>query len=241
MVTVAVQVAAAAAVIVSAVPALGKLPSPIGPNILDVLSVLFILIMCYGNLRGIREAGKTFALPTYLFSGSVGLMIVVGLIREASGNLHHVLCITPSPTFAFGHSSQSLLSFALIFILLKAYANGGSSLTGIEAVSNAVGALRPPEGRSARQLLVIQGAIVAFLIAGISWLAHLTHAIPYSPASRRCSPRRPTSSSATPGTSCSTCCRRPRADPVHRRQHQLQRVPLPGQFRRRRTRSCPAG
>jgi hypothetical protein len=61
----------------------------------------------------------------------------------------------------------------------RAFANGGSSLTGIEAVSNAVSALRPPEGRNARQLLVTQGAIVAFLIAGISWLAHITHAVPY--------------------------------------------------------------
>jgi amino acid transporter len=179
VVTVAVQVAAAAAVIVSAFPSLSRLPSPFGPNILDVLSVLFILIMCYGNLRGIREAGKTFALPTYVFSLSVGLMIIVGLIREAMGNLRHVPHYT-GPTFAFGHSTQGLLTFAMIFILLKAYANGGSSLTGIEAVSNAVSALRPPEGRNARQLLVTQGSIVVFLIGGISWLSHVTHAVPYT-------------------------------------------------------------
>jgi hypothetical protein len=64
--------------------------------------------------------------------------------------------------------------------MAKAFANGGPSLTGIEAVSNAVSALRPPEGRHARQILTTQGAIVAFLIAGISWLAHVTHAIPYT-------------------------------------------------------------
>jgi amino acid transporter len=179
VVTVAVQVAAASAVIVSAFPALGRLPEPLGPNILDVLSVLFILIMCYGNLRGIREAGKAFAFPTYLFSGAVGLMIVVGLIRAALGNLHQVPQYAGS-TFAFGHSEQGLLSFAMIFVLLKAYANGGSSLTGIEAVSNAVSALRPPEGRNARQLLVTQGSIVIFLIGGISWLSHVTHAVPYT-------------------------------------------------------------
>jgi amino acid transporter len=178
VVTVAVQTAAASAVIVSAFPSLGKLPWLIGPNILDVLSVLFILIMCYGNLRGIREAGRTFALPTYLFSGSVGLMIIIGLIREAMGTLHQVPHYSGS-TFALGHSTQGLLSFALIYMLLKAYANGGSSLTGIEAVSNAVSALRPPEGRNARQILVMQGSIVIFLIGGISWLSHVTHAIPY--------------------------------------------------------------
>ncbi len=64
-------------------------------------------------------------------------------------------------------------------MLAKSFANGGSSLTGIEAVSNAVSALKPPEGHNARQILVTQGSIVAFLIAGISWLAHVTHAIPY--------------------------------------------------------------
>jgi hypothetical protein len=64
--------------------------------------------------------------------------------------------------------------------MAKAFANGGSSLTGIEAVSNAVSALRPPEGRNARQLLATQGTLVAVLIAGISWLAHVTHAIPYT-------------------------------------------------------------
>ena len=68
----------------------------------------------------------------------------------------------------------------MIYVLAKAFANGGSSLTGIEAVSNAVSALRPPEGRNARQILVTQGSIVAFLIAGISWISHVTHAIPYA-------------------------------------------------------------
>ena len=178
VVTVAVQTAAGSAAIVSAFPALSRIPH-VGPNeILTIISVIAILIMCYTNLRGIREAGRAFALPTYLFSGSVGVLIVVGVIREILGNLHHVHRY-PSAVFAFGHSTQGILSFAMIFILLKAFANGGSSLTGIEAVSNAVSALRPPEGRNARQVLVIQGSIVIFLIGGISWLAHLTHATPY--------------------------------------------------------------
>jgi amino acid transporter len=179
VVTVAVQTAAASAIIVSAFPSMSTWPV-VGPHILDWLSVLFIVIMCYGNLRGIREAGKAFALPTYIFSASVGLMIIFGVIREFTTGLGHVHPYTGvGPAFAFGHSSEGLLSFAMIYMLLKAYANGGSSLTGIEAVSNAVSALRPPEGRNARQLLVIQGSIVIFLIAGISWLSHVTHAIPY--------------------------------------------------------------
>src|SRR6266487_2749348 len=179
VVTVAVQTAAGSAAILSAFPAIGH-PLGAGRTLL-IISVAAILLMCYGNLRGIREAGKTFALPSYLFSGSVALMIVVGLYREAFGGglapIPHrtgMYCVGCQPTPRSG-----LITIAAIFILGRAFANGGSSLTGIEAVSNAVSALRPPEGRNARQLLVTQGCIVAFLIAGISWLAYATRAVPY--------------------------------------------------------------
>jgi amino acid transporter len=175
-VTVAVQVAAGSAAIVSAFPQLASVPV-IGPQILVVISVIAVAIMCYGNLRGIREAGRAFALPTYLFSGTVGLMIVVGLVREVIGGLPQVTAQVGA--YHIGHSTESILSIGMIYMLAKSFANGGSSLTGIEAVSNAVSALRPPEGRNARQILVTQGSIVAFLIAGISWLSHVTHAIPY--------------------------------------------------------------
>ncbi|HWG63747.1 MAG TPA: amino acid permease [Streptosporangiaceae bacterium] len=177
VVTVAVQTAAGSAAILSAFPALAK---PLGPTTtLLIIAVTATLVMCYVNLRGIRENGKTFALPTYLFSGSVGLMILVGLSREAfGGGLPHATWGTG--IVAPHHHVSGLLTFGAIYVLGRAFANGGSSLTGIEAVSNAVSALRAPEGRNARQLLVIQGCIVAFLIAGISWLAHITHAIPYA-------------------------------------------------------------
>jgi len=176
-VTVAVQVAAGAAAVVSAFPQLANVPV-IGPNILTVISVIVVLIMCYGNLRGIREAGRAFALPTYFFSAAVAVTIIVGLIREATVGLPHVSPYQGA-TFPIGHSTEGILSVGMIYMLLKAFANGGSSLTGIEAVSNSVSALRPPEGRNARQILVTQGSIVAFLLAGIGWLAHVTHAIPY--------------------------------------------------------------
>src|SRR5208282_1412343 len=129
-------------------------------------------------LLGVRENGRTFALPTYLFSASVGLMIIVGLAREFFGGVLGQVT-WHSGTVPIGHGTGGLITFAAILTLARAFANGGSSLTGIEAVSNAVGALRPPEGRNARQILVTQGSIVAFLIAGISWLAHITHATPY--------------------------------------------------------------
>jgi amino acid transporter len=175
IVTVAVQTAAGSQAILSTFPALGR---PLGDTTtLLLIAVAATLLMCYINLRGVRENGRTFALPSYLFSGSVGLMIVVGLAREAFGGGLPQVTWQPG-TVAVGHHS-GLASWAAIYILARAFANGGSSLTGIEAVSNAVSALRPPEGRNARQLLVTQGCIVAFLIAGISWLAHITKAVPY--------------------------------------------------------------
>ena len=176
VVTVAVQTAAGSAAIVSAFPALSRIPV-IGPKILLVISVLAIMFMCLGNLRGIREAGRIFALPTYLFAVSVVAMIVAGIVRELAGGLPHVQ--TGHGTVSIG-SHSGLIAFGAIYIMARAFANGGSSLTGIEAVSNAVSALRSPQGRNARQILAMQGSIVAFLIAGISWLAHVTHATPYT-------------------------------------------------------------
>jgi amino acid transporter len=176
VVTVAVQTAAGSAAIVSAFPALSRIPV-IGPKILLVISLVAICFMCLGNLRGLREAGRIFALPTYLFAGSVILMIVTGVIRELTGGLPHVH--TGAGTVSVG-SHTGLIAIGAIYIMARAFANGGSSLTGIEAVSNAVSALRPPEGRHARQILAMQGSTVAVLIAGISWLAHITHATPYT-------------------------------------------------------------
>src|SRR6516165_10437898 len=175
MVDYVVTVAGSAAIL-STFPALAR---PLGDTTtLLLIAVTATLIMCYVNLLGVRENGKTFAVPTYLFSVSVGLMIIAGLYREVfGGGLPHVAW--QHGTVQVGHHPSGLLTFGAIYILGRAFANGGSSLTGIEAVSNAVSALRPPEGRNARQLLVTQGAIVAFLIAGISWLAHITHAVPY--------------------------------------------------------------
>src|ERR1022692_3465191 len=173
VVTVAVQVAAGTAAVASAVPALEN------DTVRTVISVGIVILMCVGNLRGIREAGRAFAVPTYLFSAIAILMIVTGLLREAFGSLPHYHY--PLPGQYTGHSTSSgLIAFGMVFVLLRAFANGGSSLTGIEAVSNAVGAFRPPEGINARRVLVTEGVILGSLVAGISWLAHVTHAAPYT-------------------------------------------------------------
>ncbi len=171
VVTVAVQIAAGTAAVASALPAIG--------HYVTEISIGIILLMCFGNLRGIREAGKIFALPTYLFSGSVILMIVVGTVREALGNLPQQNIYALHGLYKIGPGASSFTSLVIIFTLLRAFANGGASLTGIEAVSNAVSAFKPPEGINARRVLVIEGLILGTLVAGISWLAHLTHAAPY--------------------------------------------------------------
>ncbi len=172
VVTVAVQVAAGTAAVASAVPAISN------PTALKVISVAVVILMCYGNLRGIREAGRAFAVPTYLFAGVMFLVIIFGLVREAFGSLPHYAW--PVAGQYTGHSTGSgLIAFGMVFVLMRAFANGGSSLTGIEAVSNAVSAFRPPEGINARRVLVTEGVILGSLVAGISWLAHATHAAPY--------------------------------------------------------------
>ncbi|HEY1323761.1 MAG TPA: amino acid permease, partial [Streptosporangiaceae bacterium] len=111
VVTVAVQTAAGSAAIVSAFPALSGIPV-IGPRILLAISVLAILAMCLGNLRGIREAGRIFALPTYLFAGSLVVMIVTGVVRELVGHLPHV--VPGTGTVGVG-SHSGLITFGALY------------------------------------------------------------------------------------------------------------------------------
>ncbi len=173
VVTVAVQISAGTAAVASVIHPLNT------PFLLTIISIGVVLLMLYGNLRGIREAGRTFAVPTYLFSGVMILTIVVGLAREfffGGLPLYH----PHAGTYTGTPNHSGLITFGLVFVLLRAFANGGSSLTGIEAVSNAVSAFRPPEGRNARRVLVTEGLILGTLVAGVSWLAHITHATPYT-------------------------------------------------------------
>jgi len=176
-VTVAVQTAAGTDALTSAFPRLVPYTVPI--------SVGVVLILVYGNLRGIREAGKLFAVPTYFFVFSLASVIVVGYVREALGNLHaHAL----PPTHLLvdgrlGHSGSGLLMGLAFITLLRAFANGGSSLTGLEAISNGVATFRKPESYNARHTLVAMSSILAFLLVGVTLLARWTHAIPYAAGS----------------------------------------------------------
>ncbi len=172
VVTVAVQCAAGTVAVVSAIPVLG-------PYSLEI-TVGVVLMMCFANLRGLREAGLPFALPTYLFVGMVSLTIVVGVIREFFGGLplYHPE-LTDSGSVPVGHGS-GLIMGATVLIVLRAFANGGSSLTGVEAISNTVNSFRNPEGVNARKVLTVMACVLAFLLAGVAWLAHITHAFPYA-------------------------------------------------------------
>jgi amino acid transporter len=171
VVTVAVQCAAGTVAVASAIPALG-------PYSLEI-TVGIVLLMCFANLRGLREAGLPFALPTYLFVGMVSLTIVVGVVREFTGGLTVYDPIHADGAVAVQHGS-GLIMGATLLIVLRAFANGGSSLTGVEAISNTVNAFRPPESNNARKVLVVMACILAFLLAGVAWLAHVTHAFPYA-------------------------------------------------------------
>jgi amino acid transporter len=171
VVTVAVQCAAGTVAVVSAIPLLG-------PYSLEI-TVSIVLIMCFANLRGLREAGAPFALPTYLFVGMVSLTIVVGVIREFFGGLPLLDPAHTDGAVAVQHGS-GLIMGATILIVLRAFANGGSSLTGVEAISNTVNSFRKPEGVNARKVLTVMACVLAFLLAGVAWLAHITHAFPYA-------------------------------------------------------------
>ena len=171
VVTVAIQCAAGTVAVASAIPALG-------PYSLEI-SVGAVLIFCYANLRGLREAGRTFAVPTYWFIGMLTVMIVVGVAREIFGNLpqydpQHLDGAVPV------HQGSGLVMGATILIILRAFANGGSSLTGVEAISNTVNLFRKPEGTNARRVLTIMAAILGLLLAGVAWLGYATRSVPFS-------------------------------------------------------------
>jgi len=175
-VTVAVQTAAGTAALTSAVPALANTFDTVA------ITVAVVLLLLFGNLRGIREAGRFFAFPTYFFVFALGSVVIVGYIKAALGEIHHI----PLPAHhliyggTFGVSGKGLLMGLAFITLLRSFANGGSSLTGLEAISNGVSSFRRPESRHARQTLIVMSSVLAFLVFGVTMLARWTHAVPYN-------------------------------------------------------------
>ena len=169
IVTLAIQSAAGVAAIISTFPELE-------PWKMHMIFAIIVLLT-FGNLRGVKEAGKAFALPTYLFIGAMLIVFTCGLYRYFTGTLPMLETDLPGAV-ELGQPS-SLLTGAAIFILLRAFANGGSSLTGLEAISDGVSLFKAPEADNAKRTLVIMSAILGTLVLGVSWFAHQIHAMPY--------------------------------------------------------------
>jgi len=146
------------------------------------MTLAVIALLTFGNLRGVKEAGAAFALPTYFFVISLLIVFGMGIYRTFAGTLTKYDPTTLSGAVEIGHA-KGLLNFAAIFILLRAFANGGSSLTGLEAISDGVSLFRAPEGVNAKKTLMAMSAILGTMVFGVSWFAHATYSTPYAKGS----------------------------------------------------------
>lgn len=158
--TVAVSATAGVAAITSAIPIL--LPFKIE------ITILIIILMAIGNLRGIRESANLFSLPAYLFIGMTFFMIVVGLFK------YFILHIEPVQTSVI----PSQLGDLTIILFLKAFSSGCTALTGIEAVSDGVPNFKEPATKNAKKVLYLLFMIVIIIFGGMSYLATIYHAVP---------------------------------------------------------------
>ena len=156
--TVAVSVAAGVAAITSALPVLFDLRV--------ALSLVAIAVITWGNLRGVRESGAMFGLPTYFFIFAFGGMIVVGLFKLGIGDAPGTLLHSAQPSA--GLAATSGLS---LFLVLRAFSSGAAAVTGIEAISNGVPAFKPPESRNARVTMQWEAGFLGFLLLGVAFLA----------------------------------------------------------------------
>jgi amino acid transporter len=159
--TVAVSVAAGILAITSAAPSLH--PYRVW------LCIGCVVLLTVANLRGVREAGFLFALPTYGFVLSLYAVIGTGVAKCATSGCPHAVVSHPLPA---GTGTVTL------FVLLRAFASGSAALTGVESISNGVNAFKRPQSKNAAQTLAIMGVIAISLFIGVSWLAVKMHARP---------------------------------------------------------------
>ncbi|HZQ26388.1 MAG TPA: APC family permease [Acidimicrobiales bacterium] len=171
--TVAVSTAAGTDALTSAVPALAPFHV--------LIAVFFVGLIALGNLKGVKESGKLFAVPTYFFITIMGVLLVTGVVKamggglhpQALGNLKGAIPLKRNPL------DQGLFYGASLFIVLHAFASGGAAVTGVEAISNGVTAFRKPEWKNARVTLIIMGATLGTMFFGLSALSTKVHPIPY--------------------------------------------------------------
>ncbi len=152
--TVAVSSASALANLATAFPSIEPFKVALG--------ALIIVGVTAANLRGIRESGNIFALPTYLFVGMALLTIVVGLVNVATGSAHHLA----QPA----HFIQPETQVLTVFLLLKAFAGGSVALTGIEAIANGVPSFKPPESKNAANTLITMALLLGVIFIGLTFV-----------------------------------------------------------------------
>ncbi|NHC46171.1 APC family permease [Motilibacter aurantiacus] len=160
--TVAVSISAGVDNILSAVPGLADYRVP--------LAVFFVLLLTTINLRGLKESGTAFAIPTYAFIAVVLLLIGTGLLRMLFGDTP----TSESAGYTIHPEVENLAGFALVFFVLRAFTSGCTALTGIEAIANGVPAFRKPKVRNARLTLLMMAALSTVMFSGITTLAIVT-------------------------------------------------------------------
>lgn len=164
--TVSVSVSAGVRAVTSAVPELY--------DYRVIIALLAIALITWINLRGMRESGSIFAVPTYAFIVGVLLTIGLGLLRAAG-----LFGLAPLPSFAETvPPTLSLTGFAYVWLLLRAFAGGCTALTGIEAISDGVKAFKPPESKNAAKTMVAMGIVAMSLFIGITYLSTYMHLVP---------------------------------------------------------------
>lgn len=159
--TVSVSVAAGVEALSSAFPQLLAFEVPIG--------VVMVALITWANLRGVKESGRLFSVPTFLFIGLIALLVAVGFIKAA------VVGVPPGEAFIHPTTGSETLS---LFLILRAFASGCTALTGVEAISDGVPVFRPPEARNARITLTWMGVILGSMFLGITGLCYLYGAVP---------------------------------------------------------------
>jgi amino acid transporter len=161
--TVAVSIAASVAALISAMPEL--------QSHRVVLGIGFVALVTVINLRGIRESGSIFSVPTYLFLAGIFAMLAIGFVRNAANGFE----AQPPPPEASAAAGTSALT---LFLILRAFSSGCAALTGVEAISDGVPAFKPPEWKNARTTLTWMVLMLATMFGGITYLAHQYGAFP---------------------------------------------------------------
>ena len=155
----------------SGIENLGALLTFIRPH--EVLAaIVVIVLLTIANLRGIREAGIAFAVPTYLFMVAILGMLAWGLARLASGTDLKA----ETAGYVLRGDETELAGFALVFLLLRAFSSGCAALTGVESISNGVPAFRKPKGRNAATTLALLGLMAITMFGGVTIFAYITDA-----------------------------------------------------------------